>query len=142
MCVIYWYLCVFVSVMCVFDDVGVDCDVVDCVDDVGCDDVLMVCVKGVDEEMVLLFWMCFLCELCGELSVEFIVVCLYMWWEIDIVFLFVCKVVGWMMGMVKIGRVFTAVNERGCVAFVGEEMEDFGGEDEILRDGDVMVKRL
>jgi hypothetical protein len=124
------------------DDAGVDRDVVDRADDAGRDDASTARAKGVDEETALPLWTRFLCELRGELSAESIAVRSHTWREIDIVSSLVRKVAGRTTGTVKIGRVFTAANERGCAALVGEEMEDFGGEDEISRDGDVMAKRL
>ena len=124
------------------DDAGVDRDVVDRADDAGRDDASTARAKGVDEETALPLWTRFLCELRGELSAESIAVRSHTWREIDIVSSLVRKVAGRTTGTVKIGRVFTAANERGCAALVGEEMEDFGDEDEISRDGDVMAKRL
>ena len=124
------------------DDAGVDRDVVDRASDAGGDDASTARAKGVDEETALPLWTRFLCELRGELRADSIAVRSHTWREIDIVSSLVRKVAGRTTGTVKIGRVFTAANERGCAALVGEEMEDFGGEDEISRDGDAMAEKL
>ena len=79
----------------------------------GRDDASTARAKGVDEETALPLWTRFLCELRGELSAESIAVRSHTWREIDIVSSLVRKVAGRTTGTVKIGRVFTAANERG-----------------------------
>ena len=78
---------------------------------------------AIDEEANLPFSVKFLCELRGDLRAESLAVGSHFWRETDIVSSLIRQMKGSRPG--KVGRVFTAANERGCAVLVGEEMEDF-----------------
>ena len=84
---------------------------------------------GVDLETCLPLWTKFLLELVPELREDAVRVREHAWRETEIVSSLTRRAIGGAGGGegggARVGRVFTAANERGCAALIGEELEDF-----------------